>query len=80
MFIFPTSRGRVAPHDLDVKLVNVDLSVHGIETPKILNEKGIYPTIVEAIVMHNEFLIGKKGTQNFSTPLQEVKQSQALLL
>jgi uncharacterized protein len=47
-------------HDLDVELVNADLKVHGIETEKILNEKGIEPEIVEAIVMHNEFLTGKK--------------------
>jgi uncharacterized protein len=47
-------------HDLDVELVNADLNVHGIETEKILNEKGIEPEIVEAIVMHNEFLTGKK--------------------
>lgn len=47
-------------HDLDVELVNADLNVHGIETEKILNEKDIEPEIVEAIVMHNEFLTGKK--------------------
>lgn len=47
-------------HDLDVELVNADLNIHGIETEKILNERGIEPEIVEAIVMHNEFLTGKK--------------------
>lgn len=47
-------------HDLDVELVNADLSVHGIETEKILNERGVGPEIIEAIVMHNEFLTGKR--------------------
>ena len=47
-------------HDLDVELVNADLNVHGKETEKILNEKGIDPEVVEAIVMHNEVLTGKK--------------------
>jgi uncharacterized protein len=47
-------------HDLDIELVNGDLNVHGKETEKILNEKGIDPEIVEAIVMHNEALTGKE--------------------
>jgi uncharacterized protein len=47
-------------HDLDIELVNGDLSVHGKETEKILNEIGVDPEIVEAIVMHNEVLTGKK--------------------
>jgi len=47
-------------HDLDVELVNADLNVHGLETEKILNEKGVEPEIVDAIVMHNELLKGKK--------------------
>jgi putative nucleotidyltransferase with HDIG domain len=47
-------------HDLDVELVNADLNVHGLETEKILNEKGVEPEIVDAIVMHNELLKGQK--------------------
>ena len=47
-------------HDLDVELVNADLSIHGKETEKILKEKGIEPEIIEAIVMHNETFTGKK--------------------
>ncbi|MBP7089893.1 MAG: HD domain-containing protein [Syntrophorhabdaceae bacterium] len=47
-------------HDLDVELVNADLNIHGRETEKILKEKGLEPEIIEAIVMHNETLTGKK--------------------
>jgi uncharacterized protein len=47
-------------HDLDIELVNGDLSVHGKETKKILNEKGIDSEIVEAIVMHNDVMTGKE--------------------
>lgn len=47
-------------HDLDVELVNADLNIHGKETEKILKEKGVHPEIIDAIVMHNETLTGKK--------------------
>ncbi|HOP84976.1 MAG TPA: HDIG domain-containing protein [Syntrophorhabdaceae bacterium] len=47
-------------HDLDIELVNGDLNRHGIETERILKEKGVEPEIIEAIVMHNEALTGKK--------------------
>ena len=41
-------------HDLDVELVNADLSVHGLETEKVLREKGVHESIIEAIKLHNE--------------------------
>jgi putative nucleotidyltransferase with HDIG domain len=41
-------------HDLDLELVNTDLSKHTKETEKILLEKGIDPEIIDAIKMHNE--------------------------
>jgi uncharacterized protein len=56
-------------HDLDVELVNADLSDHGRETEKILNEIGVEPEIVEAIVMHNEVLTGKKRSTEFQHAL-----------
>jgi uncharacterized protein len=56
-------------HDLDVELVNADLNVHGRETEKILNEKGIDPEIIEAILMHNEVLTGKKRNTEFQYAL-----------
>jgi putative nucleotidyltransferase with HDIG domain len=56
-------------HDLDVEIVNADLNIHGKETEKILNEKGIEPEIVEAIVMHNEVLTGKERQTEFQHAL-----------
>ncbi|MBI5218843.1 MAG: HDIG domain-containing protein [Bacteroidia bacterium] len=41
-------------HDLDVEITNADLSIHGLETVKILSEKGVDPEIIDAIKMHNE--------------------------
>lgn len=41
-------------HDLDVELVNADLSIHTLETEKILRDKGVDEDIIEAIGMHNE--------------------------
>lgn len=47
-------------HDLDVELVEGDLNRHGMETEKILKQKGVEEEIIEAIVMHNETVSGKK--------------------
>jgi len=41
-------------HDLDVELVNADLSIHGLEAEKILRDKGVDEDIIEAVTMHNE--------------------------
>jgi uncharacterized protein len=41
-------------HDLDVELTNADLTVHGLESVRILKEQGVDPGIVEAIKLHNE--------------------------
>jgi putative nucleotidyltransferase with HDIG domain len=43
-------------HDLDIEVVNGDLTIHGRETEKILKDLGIDQEIVNAIVMHNEAL------------------------
>ena len=37
-------------HDLDIELVNADLNVHGLETEKILKEKGVDPEMIDAVV------------------------------
>jgi putative nucleotidyltransferase with HDIG domain len=47
-------------HDLDVELTNADLTVHGMESVRILTEQGVDPTIVEAIKLHNELACGEK--------------------
>lgn len=52
-------------HDLDVELVDNDLSVHTKETEKILRKKGVNEEIIEAINMHNETAHGKKRSERF---------------
>jgi len=52
-------------HDLDVEKVNADLAVHGLETAKILEERGVDPEIVEAIVLHNEMASGRPRQSDF---------------
>jgi len=56
-------------HDLDVELVNADLTIHGLETEKILKEKGVDPEIIDAIVMHNETVSNKKRHTEFQHAL-----------
>lgn len=46
-------------HDLDVEITNADLAVHGRETVKILEHRGVDPEIVEAIGLHNETSAGQ---------------------
>lgn len=52
-------------HDLDVELTNADLSVHTLETEKILRERGVNEEIIEAIKLHNEKAHGEKRYKKF---------------
>jgi putative nucleotidyltransferase with HDIG domain len=52
-------------HDLDIELVNGDLSRHTLEAEKILTEKGLDPEIVHAISLHNEKIHGERRSQLF---------------
>lgn len=52
-------------HDLDLELVNTDLSIHTRETEKILREKGVDPDIIDAIKMHNEDAWNTKRNSSF---------------
>lgn len=52
-------------HDLDLELVNADLSIHTRETEKILREKGVEAEIIDAIKMHNEDAWGTKRNSTF---------------
>ncbi len=56
-------------HDLDVEKVNADPKVHGLETARILTEKGVDPEIVEAIRLHNEEATGLPRTTVFQHAL-----------
>ena len=52
-------------HDLDVELVQYDLSRHTLETEKILQGKGVDKEIIRAIKMHNEKAHGEKRSEIF---------------
>jgi putative nucleotidyltransferase with HDIG domain len=52
-------------HDLDVEDTNADLNVHGLETVKLLEERGMDPEIVDAIKKHNEQAHGEKRSTVF---------------
>jgi len=52
-------------HDLDVEKVNADPLIHGLETARILEEKGVDPEIIEAIRLHNEKATGIPRTKVF---------------
>ena len=52
-------------HDLDIELVNGDLTVHTLETEKILKTNGVDPEIIDTIKMHNEEAWGMKRNTVF---------------
>ena len=52
-------------HDLDVEVVNADLSRHTHETARILEEKGVDEEIIAAIKMHNEKAHGAVRSEKF---------------
>ena len=52
-------------HDLDVELVQGDLSKHTLETEKILREKGLDEEIIYAIKLHNAEIHGEKREKRF---------------
>ncbi len=56
-------------HDLDIEIVDNNLDRHGLETEKILREKGVDQEIIDAIVMHNERASGKKRSTIFQNAL-----------
>jgi putative nucleotidyltransferase with HDIG domain len=56
-------------HDLDLEIVNDDLSIHTKETEKILREQDVDPDIIDAIKMHNENAWGLKRNTLFHPAL-----------
>ena len=52
-------------HDLDLELIDGNLTVHTLETAKILDERGVDPEIIDAIKMHNEDAWGMKRNTVF---------------
>ena len=56
-------------HDLDVELCSADLDVHGLETERILKEKGLDADIIDAVRMHNEKAAGAARSTEFQHAL-----------
>ena len=56
-------------HDLDVEMVNADPKIHGLETARILEEKGVDAEVIDAIKMHNEEATGLDRTTEFQHAL-----------
>jgi putative nucleotidyltransferase with HDIG domain len=56
-------------HDLDVELVKGDMYIHGKETARILEEKGVDPEVIDAIRIHNETSAGEKRSKEFQHAL-----------
>ncbi len=56
-------------HDLDIELTGADLNEHGRETKRILEEQGLDPEIITAIVMHNETFAHEKRSTQFQHAL-----------
>ena len=52
-------------HDIDVELVDADLSKHGLEAEKILRENGLDEEIIRAVKLHNEKAHGEKRSEKF---------------
>ena len=41
-------------HDIDIELTNADPETHALEGAKMLEQQGIDPEVVEAVMLHNE--------------------------
>ena len=67
-------------HDLDVELCNADLDVHGLESERILREKGLYADIIDAIRMHNEKAAGSGRSTEFQHALAAGETITGLIL
>jgi putative nucleotidyltransferase with HDIG domain len=67
-------------HDLDVELCNADLDVHGLESERILREKGLDADIIDAIRMHNEKAAGSGRSTEFQHALAAGETITGLIL
>jgi putative nucleotidyltransferase with HDIG domain len=56
-------------HDIDIEVVDGDLTRHGCEAEKILTEAGLDPEIVDAVKMHNEAICEKPRQTEFQHAL-----------
>lgn len=56
-------------HDLDVEKTQANPSIHGLETVRILEGKGLHPDVLDAIGMHNEMATGLNRSTRFQHAL-----------
>ncbi|MCJ7773636.1 MAG: HDIG domain-containing protein [Desulfobacterales bacterium] len=56
-------------HDLDYEITGEDSSIHGEETAKVLNAKGVSPVIADVIRTHNAEGLGLERTTVFEHAL-----------
>lgn len=67
-------------HDLDIELVNGDLSRHTLEAERILREKGVDEEIIRAIKLHNEEPHGEKRSERFHHALAAAETITGLII
>jgi len=67
-------------HDLDIEIVGADLSLHGRETERMLKEKGFDPEMIDAIVMHNEAVSGRKRSTELEHALAAAETITGLIV
>jgi uncharacterized protein len=67
-------------HDLDIEIVEGDLKVHGLEAERILEEQGVDPEIIDAIVMHNEAVNDRKRQTEFQHALAAAETITGLIV
>lgn len=67
-------------HDLDVEIVDADLTRHGLETERILRENGLDEETIETIVMHNEQVRGTKRSTEFQHALAAAETVTGLIV
>ena len=67
-------------HDIDIEVTDADLSRHCLEAEKILTGEGIDPETVDAIVMHNEAVTGRKRETRFQHALAAAETITGLIV
>ena len=66
-------------HDIDVEITNADMKIHGLKAVEILNENGVDPEIVDAVMMHNEQSSGKERSTKFQHALAAAETITGLI-
>ena len=67
-------------HDLDVELVDSDLSRHTLQTERVLSERGVDEEIIAAVKMHNEKAHGTRRSEKFHHALAAGETMTGLII